>query len=323
MNKSFISFFASLLAFLLMSGGCHLLGGKRAEKEGFSEKRGLASVMRPSQSDRPSGEPSRFNRSAGYSQPMSLPVFEFRVIPKGKFKMGSPDNEEYRRKDEKQVPVEISKPFEIMTKEVTQKQWFQVTRKNPSRFKRPGDCRDYQVIDGVGMCPNHPVERVSWKEVQEYIKKLNAFLGLRGCKGGPKDPRGCLRLPTEAEWEYAARAGKETAYFFGNDSSVLGNYAWYSRNSGGRTHRVGTRSPNPWKLYDMYGNVWEWVQDGYRKSLPGGKDPLVTGGSYRVLRGGSWDNDAWYLRSAYRAGNHPDYGFTDVGLRLVRDFVSL
>ena len=221
----------------------------------------------------------------------------FQEIDAGSFTMGSPTGESerlggFKQDDEEQVPVEISKSFEIMEKELTQKQWFLIKKENPSHFKEPEHCDDHEVIEGVKMCPNHPVEDVSWDDVQGYIAELNASLGLTGCNGSPQDKSGCYRLPTEAEWEKAARGGEETAYFFGDNSDDLGDYAWYWENSGGRTHKVGTREANPEGLYDVYGNVWEWVQDAYQSSLPGGRDPLVTSGRYRVFRGGSWDYDA-------------------------------
>ena len=199
------------------------------------------------------------------------------------FTMGSPTGESerlggWKQDDEGQVEVEIKKPFEMMEKELTQKQWFLVKKENPSHFKEPEHCADHEVVEGVKMCPNNPVEDVSWDDVQDYIRELNASLGLTGCNGTPSSSSGCYRLPTEAEWEWAVRAGTSTAYFFGDESTNLGDYAWYGVNSGGRTHKVGTREANPNGLYDVYGNVWEWVQDAYQSSLPGGKDPLVTSG---------------------------------------------
>ncbi len=246
----------------------------------------------------------------------------FQEIEKGKFTMGSPAGESERlggpkQDDEKQVPVEITKSFEIMEKELTQKQWFLLKKENPSHFKAPGHCADHDTIEGVDMCPNHPVDSVSWDDVQGYIKELNASLGLTGCNGRPDDKSGCYRLPTEAEWEYAARGGTETAYFFGDDFDNW-DYAWYSGNSEGRTHKVGTKDANLEGLYDIYGNVWEWVQDAYNKELPGGKDPLNDSGSGRVLRGGSVSRDWWELRSAYRFAYYPHTGYADTGFRLVR-----
>ena len=238
----------------------------------------------------------------------------FQKIEAGSFKMGSLATERYRGSDEAQVQVTISKPFEIMTKEVTQSQWVKVMGSNPSRFKSEDDCDDHEN----DMCPNHPVERVSWDEVQEYIGKLNKALGLSGCDGTPSSSAGCYRLPTEAEWEYSARGGTTTAYSFGDDASDLGNYAWYSGNSDNQTHQVGLKEANPKGLYDVHGNVWEWVQDKYTSDLPGGSDPLNTSGSHRVIRGGSWVNFAHYLRSAYRIFVNPALRPYNVGFRLVR-----
>ena len=149
------------------------------------------------------------------------------------------------------------------------------------------------------MCPDNPVESVSWNEVQLFIRRLNA--GLRSCKGEPGDLRGCYRCRQRAEWEWAVGAGTDTGYFFGNDSGQLGRYAVYLGNSGGRTHKVkGDRLPNQNGLYDVYGNVWEWVQDSWQKKLPGGKDPLVTRGSSHVVRGGGWSNKEGKLQSTIR-----------------------
>ena len=242
----------------------------------------------------------------------------FQRIEAGSFTMWSPPSERRRGSDEGQEEVEITKPFEIMKTEVTQKQWFRVMKENPSYSKRSVHCGDHEIIDGVGMCPNHPVEKVSWDDVQKYIEELNKSLGLTGCDGTPHSSSGCYRLPTEAEWEWAARAGTKTAYFFGDDSSDLGDYAWYLDNSVDRTHKVGLKDSNPWGLYDIYGNVWEWVQDKYSEELPGGIDPLNEDGVDPVLRGGDWLTDAFFLRSADRYGRHPGYRDNGIGFRLVR-----
>lgn len=230
--------------------------------------------------------------------------------------MGSPPLEKYRQSDEDQVSVEITKPYEIMATEVTQKQWFQVMRTNPSYFKREEDCDNYDNMNK--MCPDNPVERVSWKDVQLFIKKLNRTIGLKGCKGSPSDPIGCYRLPTEAEWEWATRSKTKTAYFFGDNSSTLEKYVWQWNNSGKRTHKVGIKAPNPLGLHDVYGNVWEWVQDAYQSKLPGGRDPLVTHGSSRVLRGGGWHCGSKVLRSAYRYHDSPYSKSMIIGFRLVK-----
>ena len=249
--------------------------------------------------------------------------FKLKRIPGKSFTMGSPPDESGRHRDENQVNVTISKDFEIMTTEVTQRQWFDVMGYNPSYFKNTDDCHNHVIIKAEKLCPSHPVERVSWTDIQRYIKKLNDMNGVSGCYGTPQDAFGCYRLPTEAEWELAARGGTATSYFFGNNASLLDKYAWYGKNSRGRTHRrthrVELKKANPYGLYDMSGNAWEWVQDKYGKNLLGGTNPLHSSSrSYRVIRGGSWSADAQYLRSANRVSVRPGSGGNFVGFRLVR-----
>lgn len=266
-------------------------------------------------------------------------TFDFKRIKEGKFIMGSPSNEHGRHsRNEGTIPyeereeTEISRAFEMMTTEVTQSQWVFFMGSNPSNFKRRRHCNDAEdpedrhtkTADGVKLCPNNPVERVSWNNVQEFIEHLNNAEGGVGhevCSQAPLTTSGCYRLPTEAEWEYAARAEMKTAYFYeSNDSSILREYAWFRGGSSRKTHPVGLLEPNPNGLFDIYGNVREWVQDLYRVSLPHGEVDYVNNdsGSNRVARGGGWNDFAEHLRSAYRYDAPPDYEYAYYGLRLVR-----
>ncbi len=184
--------------------------------------------------------------------------------------------------------VSITRGFEMGKYEVTQAQWEKVMGDNPSRFKGA----------------NLPVENVSWDDVQKFIHALNA-----------RNDGYVYRLPTEAEWEYACRAG--TA---GDFAGSLDEMGWYMSNSGSQTHPVGTKKPNAWGLYDMHGNVLQWCQDWYG-DYPGGKvvDPQGPGsGSNRVIRGGSWGSDATNCRSAARHRYSPDNRAAGLGFRLVR-----
>ncbi|MDR1165543.1 MAG: formylglycine-generating enzyme family protein [Deltaproteobacteria bacterium] len=218
---------------------------------------------------------------------------KFTLISSGSFTMGADLNFESGDKDETpQHRVTISRPFYMGVYEVTQSEWMSVMGgTNPSNFK------------GRTL----PVEQVSWDDARSFVRKLNQ-----------KEGTDKYRLPTEAEWEYAARAGTTTAYFFGDDEGSLGTYAWFSGNSGDKTHPVGGKSPNPWRLYDIYGNVWEWVQDfygGYSGSAA--TDPKgPSGGSARVIRGCGWDFTAVYCRSAFRNWDSPEYRFHNLGLRV-------
>jgi formylglycine-generating enzyme required for sulfatase activity len=218
---------------------------------------------------------------------------EFILVPPGKFEMGSPNREWNRDKDERHHKVMISKPFYIQSTEVTQAQWRAVMGDNPSYFDS---------------CDRCPVERVSWDDCQEFILRLNQME--RTIK---------YRLPTEAEWEYACRAGSVTRFSFGDDDSRLSEYGWNINNSGGQTHPVGRKEPNAWGLYDMHGNVWEWCQDWYRKYRPfRATDPQgPSQGSNRVYRGGGWNDPSWDCRSAER-GSVPIQMNHTLGFRLAR-----
>ncbi len=229
---------------------------------------------------------------------------EFVLIPAGEFYMGSPSNEVGRNDVEGPAHyVKIAKAFYMGRYEVTQKQWQEVMGNNPSYFK------------GYFKSDDLPVEQVSWYDVQQFIKKFNE-----------KEGTNKYRLPSEAEWEYAARAGAISRYSFGDDESKLGDYAWYDPNSNGETHPVGQKKPNSWGLYDMYGNVKEWVQDNWHDSYDHAptdssawESDYELGGDRRVNRGGSWYEGAGGCRSAQRYPNNPDVRGRDIGFRLVRD----
>jgi formylglycine-generating enzyme required for sulfatase activity len=158
----------------------------------------------------------------------------------------------------------------------------------------------------------YPVEQVSWEDAVEFCKKLSDLPEEK--KAGRK-----YRLPTEAEWEYACRAGSKAAYSFGENSKTLGDYSWFGGNSGPQPHPVGEKKANAWGLYDMHGNVWEWCSDWYDEYPKGAvSDPSgPSEGSFRVFRGGGWSAGAAYCRSAGRSGGVPSFRFSgDGGFRV-------
>ena len=215
---------------------------------------------------------------------------EFVWIPAGSFLMGSPGYEEGRLSSERQHEVRISQGFWMGKYEVTQGEWEAVMGSNPSFFDECGS-----------RCP---VETVSWNDVQEFIGRLNER------ETGPG-----YRLPTEAEWEYAARSGTT-----GARHGELDDVAWYSGNSGGSTHQVGQKRGNAWGLHDMLGNVWEWTGDWFGE-YPAGRVTDSGGpstGSRRVVRGGGWSINAGSVRSANRHRSSPGYRYRSIGFRLVR-----
>lgn len=221
------------------------------------------------------------------------------LIPGGTFKMDS-----YRPgyKREASHPVTVRAFFLAKTK-VTQGQWKAVMGENPSKFAACGDA-----------CP---VENVSWNQVHDFIKALNFATGL------------AYRLPAEAEWEYAARAGTSSPWSFGNDPSAMGDYAWFAANSQGTTHPVATKKPNPWGLFDMHGNLWEMVEDCFHDTYVNAPAdgsawtqaclPQLTATATR--RGGSWDSGPEYLRSNVNDWYPKDAGSNFLGFRLALDLM--
>ncbi len=217
------------------------------------------------------------------------------LIPAGTFMMGSPESETDRLFDEgPQHEVAITKSFHMGATEVTQEQYEAVMGTNPSDFKGA----------------KNPVDWVSWDDAAEFCRRLSHSTGKT------------VRLPTEAEWEYACRAGSTTAFCFGDDESGLGEYAWYDSNSGSITHPVGQKRANAWGLYDMHGNVWEWCADWFGPYGAGGAvDPRGPGsGEFRVLRGGTWANNPRHCRSANRVSYAPGIRVNSLGFRLVADY---
>jgi formylglycine-generating enzyme required for sulfatase activity len=221
-------------------------------------------------------------------------------IEPGSFTMGSPAEEPGHRPDETQHRVTITRAFLMSTTEVTQQQWTRVMGSNPSHFQ--GN-------------PSAPVEQVTWNDVHEFLRRLNA----RG--------NGTFRLPTEAEWEYACRAGSQRPYAFGDRlSSSRANYDARYPLAGeaqgpyrGRTTPAGTFQPNTWGLYDMHGNVWEWCEDDYCPYAASATDPLTRcGGRLQVIRGGSWYFDADSARSALRYTHAANLKGFSIGFRVVR-----
>jgi formylglycine-generating enzyme required for sulfatase activity len=231
-------------------------------------------------------------------------------IKPGRFLMGSPQGELNRVWDEDQHEVTITRPFLLSAREVTQGQWEAVMEGNPSHFKGSAD---------------QPVEKVGWIDAVEFCNRLSARENLtpvyiirgeevtwnRGASG--------YRLPTEAEWEYACRAGTGTRYCLGDEEADLDRAGWFADNCAAKTHPVGGKTANAWGLYDMHGNVWEWCYDWYGPYEGNAKDPVGSvPGPGRVVRGGSWGNYPQNCRSALRNYAFPGPSYLLIGLRPVR-----
>lgn len=241
------------------------------------------------------GSGHRFYRAAAESSPSPQPVGPagFVWIPPGTFVMGSPVTEPRRFPEEVQHPVTLTEGFWLSDHEVTQGEYEAVMGSNPSNMK--GD-------------PNRPVERVIWDEAVLYCQKLTE----RERGAGRITAQQAYRLPTEAEWEYAARAGT-----IGARHGELDAIAWYDGNSVGTTHAVKGKQANAWGLHDMLGNVWEWCSDLYGP-YPRGAVTDPTGpseGFLRMCRGGAWNHDAWGTRSASRGKGDPGFRYNNVGFR--------
>ncbi len=256
---------------------------KKAEAERLAEQKPIEAEREAAQKGGVGGKVEDFTKELTVD--LGGVKLEVVLIPAGDFMMGSPESDKRAFDIEQpQHKVRITKPYYMGKYLVTQEQWQAVMGDNPSMFTGP----------------KNPVERVSWDDCQAFLVKLNERPG-----------KGRFQLPTEAQWEYACRAGSTTRYFFGDDESVLGEYAWYGANSRDKAHPVGEKKSNPWGLYDVYGNVGEWCQDWYDENYYAGSpmdDPTgPTTGSDRVKRGGSWGTKvAAGYRSAFRNGDSPE-----------------
>jgi len=242
---------------------------------------------------------------------------EFALIPSGTFIMGSSESEIARDDDELQHRVNLTRSYYISTKEITQSQWREVTGENPSNH----------------ICNDCPVEGVNWYECIEFCNLLSKSEGYEPVYTvdgqsvtWEKKKRG-YRLPTEAEWEYACRAGTRTPTYNGADEQDILNIGWCRENSDGETHPVGRKLPNEWGLYDMCGNVWEWCWDRYTEFRRDTRDdPTIGWPTYsrnppteRVLRGGSYRYPLHCFRSAKRYSYSPILPRNHFGLRVVLD----
>ena len=228
----------------------------------------------------------------------------FHWCPAGSFQMGSPSSEKSRGSDEDSVKVTHSQGFWMMETECWQALWVAVM----GSPKSSGWTQEYGVGD------KYPAYFISHDEATQFARKLNQLLEAEGMIAGYE-----VRLPTEAQWEYAVRAGSTTAYCFGDDEKKLGDYAWYVENSGNKNHPVGTKKPNAWGIHDGHGSVWEWCSDWYDSKYPKGPltDPVgPPTGSYRVYRGGGFNYEAALCWSGFRNWIDPSFRYHDYGFRL-------
>jgi len=229
-------------------------------------------------------------------------VIDFKLIPAGTFVMDSPPTELGRSGDEApRTRVELTRPYYMSKTEITQLQYDLLMPEDPS--------------DPLG--GNYPVNNVTWDEAMEFCKRLTD----RERAAGRLAKDEAYRLPTEAEWERACRAGTDTRFSFGGVDAELVDHGWCIVNSAEKPHVVALKQPSPWGLYDMHGNVWEWCLDWYAPQHPGGKASDPAGprkGVTRVLRGGSWAEPPSKCRSASRSSTAPKYTSPMIGFRIVR-----
>lgn len=243
-------------------------------------------------------------RDFSYTNGIGLKMIQ---LSSGTFEMGSPSREEERDVDEKQVSVVISTPFLISVTEVTQGQWKAVMGTTPWKGK------DHTLKEG----DDFPVSFIRFADALDFCEELTSMEK----EAGTLPPGSHYTLPTEAQWEYACRAGRKTPYNFKGDRENLSEYAWWQGKDGKLDHAqpVATKKPNAWGLYDMHGNVQEWCLDDYVKELPGGTDPeghSREAPALQVARGGGYRSWHSQCRSACRDGLE-DYQHTDIGFRVV------
>ena len=259
------------------------------------------------------------------------------LVTQGCFVMGSAKDEPCRLPNETAHEVTLTRAFSMGQREVTQRDFTDKMKYSPTYFKG---------------CPTCPVEQVTWYEAAAYCNALSTSVKAQACyackgagakvtcelapawRAAGKSALDCpgFRLPTEAEWEYAYRAGTTTPFYSGpltactGDNPNLAKIAWYDQNSGNRTHAAGGKEPNGWGLYDMGGNVWEWTGDWWQTDLGGAAatDPTGPGtGSVSVVKGGSWDSIAGDMRAAFRDRYTPYKPYNTVGFRCVRTVVGM